>query len=80
MEIARKDIFTKPENLAVHMYKAKENFFAEMSDEEFERWLNDEMKKPYICLEGQEIAIAIEFKKAMCYYLGFLYHSAILSK
>ena len=80
MEFARKDIFTKPENLAKHMYEAMEDSFAEMSDEEFKRWLNDEMKKPYICLEDQKIAIAIEFKKAMCYYLGFLYHSAILSK
>lgn len=80
MGFVNRDIFSKPEELAKHMYETLKDSFDEMSDEEFKRWLDSEMEKPYIRLESQDIAIATKFKKAMCYYLGFLYHSAVFSK
>lgn len=80
MEFVKKDILTKPEEFAKVMYEALEDSFAEMSDEEFEAWLSNEMERPYVLLGTERIAIASIFKKAMCCYLGFLYYSKTLQR
>lgn len=80
MKFVKKGIFNQPDEFAKLMYETSGDFFSKMSAEEFECWLKDEIKKPYVRIGTQEIAIADEFKKAMYYYLGFLYYSAILEK
>lgn len=72
--LLKSDVFDKPNKVAELLFEALEEEFAKMTEEEFEGWMGGEIKKQYIRLGEQKIAVSIQYKKALLHYVAFLYY------